>query len=296
MAKQSDPILVMGGTGQQGGAVARELLKRGHEVRALTRRPGSPVARSLAGQGAKIVQGDLDDPASIRAAMSGAGAAFSVQTFMTPAGVEGEVRQGKAVAEAARDAGVGHVVYTSVDGAERASGVPHFESKWAIEQHLRALEVPATVLRPTTFMDNFATVQRPQLVDGTLLVRLALPPERSMQMVATADIGFFAAEAFELPEDYIGEAIALAGDELTGPEIAAVFGEATGIPTRFEQQSLDEVRPFSEDLARMYEWLGQRGYEADIARLRERHPALRTLRSWLEETSWRPGVTREGVA
>jgi uncharacterized protein YbjT (DUF2867 family) len=286
----NEPILVIGATGQQGGAVARELLRRGRAVWAFTRSPNSRAAQALAERGATLVQGDLDDPASIRAAMSGAKAVFSVQTHLTPAGVEGEVRQGKAVAEAAREAGIAQLVYSSVDGAERRSGIPHFESRLEVEQHLQALGVPTTVLRPTMFMDNFATVQRPQAVEGKLLVRLALHPDKPVQMVATADIGVFAADAFERPEEHIGKAIALAGDELTGPQIAGVFHDVTGIPTRFKEQPLEEVRGFSQDLGLMFEWLNEYGYRADIATLRDGHPALRTLRSWLQETAWQPTV------
>ncbi|GAA4378948.1 NmrA/HSCARG family protein [Agromyces bauzanensis] len=284
------PILVIGATGQQGGAVARELLRGGHEVRALTRSPGSAAAQALARRGARLAEGDLDDAELISSAMAGAAAVFSVQTFMGPEGVTGEVSRGKRVAEAAAAVGVGHLVYSSVDGAERQSGVPHFESKWQIEQHLRMLGVPATVLRPTTFMDNFATVQRPQTVDGELLVRLAVRPTKPLQMVATADIGVFAADAFERPEQHIGKAIALAGDELTGPQIAQVFRETLAMPARYEQQPLDEIRGFSEDLALMSEWLNDFGYQADIPALRRRHPELRRLRDWLTQTAWQPSM------
>lgn len=284
----NQPILVLGATGQQGGAVAHELLSRGHEVWALTRSPASAAAQTLAGRGARLIEGDLDDAESIRSAMAGAAAVFSVHTFRGPEGAAGDASRGKRVAEAAAVAGVGHLVYSSVDGAERHSGVPHFESKWQVEQHLRMLGVPSTVLRLTTFMDNFATVQQPQIVDGELVVRIALRPTTPMQMVATADIGVFAADAFERPEQHVGKAIALAGDELTGPQIAQVFREALGRPARFEQQPMDEIRGFSEDLALMYEWLDDYGYRADIAALRRRHPELRTLRDWLTQTAWQP--------
>lgn len=290
MAEHNGPILVIGATGQQGGAVARELLRRGHEVRALTRKPDAPAAQTLAERGAGVVGGDLDDPASIRTAMAGARAVFSVQTFATPAGVDGEVRQGKAVAEAAQDTGVRHLVYSSVDGAERGSGVPHFESKWAVERHLRALGVPATVLRPTMFMDNFATFQRPEIVDGTLVVRLGLRPDRPIQMVAVADLGAVAADVFERPDEYTGKSVAIAGDELTGPQIAAVFAEVSGTPARFEEQPVAQIRAFSEDLGLMFEWLNEHGYAVDLAALRQRHPGLRTLRRWLEETGWQRAV------
>lgn len=290
MTEHNGPILVIGATGQQGGAVARELLRRGHEVRALTRKPDAPAAQTLAERGAGVVGGDLDDPASIRTAMAGARAVFSVQTFATPAGVDGEVRQGKAVAEAAQDTGVRHLVYSSVDGAERGSGVPHFESKWAVERHLRALGVPATVLRPTMFMDNFATFQRPEIVDGTLVVRLGLRPDRPIQMVAVADLGAVAADVFERPDEYTGKSVAIAGDELTGPQIAAVFAEVSGTPARFEEQPVAQIRAFSEDLGLMFEWLNEHGYAVDLAALRQRHPGLRTLRRWLEETGWQRAV------
>lgn len=285
----ADPILVIGSTGQQGGAVARELLSRGHEVHALTRTPDSPAALRLAAQGAKIVYGDLDDPASIGPGMSEVNAVFSMHTFLGTAGVDGEVRRGKAAADIAKDVGVAHVVYSSVDGAERSSGVPHFESKWAIEQYARALELPLTVLRPTTFMESFTTNARPQMTERGLVVRFALPPDKPLQMVATADLGFIAADAFERPAEHIGQAIALAGDALTGPMIAAAFQAVTGTPARYEQQPLDEIRAFSDDLALMFEWLTEFGYDrADIAALRQRHPQLRTLQAWLAETRWQP--------
>jgi uncharacterized protein YbjT (DUF2867 family) len=292
MTQLDGPVLVIGSTGLQGGAVASELMRRGREVHALTRTPHSAAARQLAEQGATVVHGDLDDAASIRRAMSGAQAVFSVLTITR--GPDVEVRQGKAVADAARDAGVEHVVYSSVDGAERGSHIPHFDSKWALEQHLQALQVPTTVLRPTAFMDNYRTVSRPALVDGTLVVASPLPPGRPFQMLAAADLGVFAADAFQQPDDHIGTAIALAGDELTGLEIAEAFADATGIPARYQQQPIEAIRSFSDDLALMYEWLDAFGYQADIAALRPRHPGLRTLRRWLHETNWQPAVPPEG--
>src|SRR4051794_773269 len=190
------PILVLGATGQQGGAVARALLHRGRPVRAFTRSPNSGAARALADLGATLVQGSLDDPESVMTAMRGVAGVFAVQTFMGPDGPAGEVRQGTTVSDAAKHADVPHVAYSSVDGAERGSGVPHFDSKWQIEQHRGPPELPLTVLRPTLFIDNFAPYQRPNLEDGELVVRLATPPAKPLQLDAVADIGRFAADAF----------------------------------------------------------------------------------------------------
>ncbi len=171
------PVLVVGATGNQGGATARALLADGWPVRAMTRDPNSAGAKELAALGAELVTADLDDPPSLEAAVRGMYGVFSVQNFMT-AGLEGEVRHGNAVAAAASEAGVMHFVYTSVGGAERASGVPHFETKWTIEQRITQLGLPATVLRPALFMDNFAHPQARWMVLGML--RPALRPSRSV--------------------------------------------------------------------------------------------------------------------
>lgn len=283
-------ILVTGATGKQGGATARALLAAGRPVRALVRNPRTPAAVRLAALGVTLVLGDLDDPGSLRAAMAGVHGVFSVQTFMTKAGLGGEVRRGRAVADAAAASGVAHLVYSSVGGADRASGVPHFDSKWAIEGHLRSLPVPSTVLRPAFFMDNF-TEHPPVLVEGTLVVRLALRPDTRVQLVALEDIGAFAAQAFDDPDTYLGATLELAGDELAGPEIAAGFGIAGGVPARFEELTLDQVArnpaiPFSHEIALMFEWFQNAGYAADIAALRAQHPPLRTFDDWLDSQTW----------
>ncbi|MCG8920585.1 NmrA/HSCARG family protein [Actinokineospora sp. PR83] len=290
----TDTILVLGATGVQGGATARALLAAGRRVRALVRDPASPAATAIAAEGAELVRGDLDDPVSLRAAMAGAAGVFSVQTFMTPAGLGGEVRHGRAVADAAAAAGVEHVVYSSVGGADRRSGVPHFDSKRAVERHLAALAVPATVLRPTFFMDNFAA-HGPALEDGGLVVRLALRPDTRVQLIAAADIGAIAALAFADPGRFAGTALEIAGDELTAAGITAAFGAAAGLPARFAPLTLAEVAgnphiPYAPEIAVMFEWLQTDGYAADIPAVRALHPGLRTFADWLGEGAWRAPV------
>ncbi|MGW0558484.1 NmrA/HSCARG family protein [Streptomyces sp. NPDC002926] len=279
-------VLVTGATGLQGGAVARELVRRGRDTAALVRDPASDRARALAELGVVLVRGDLDDEASLRAATDGVAGVFSVQNFMTPAGLGGEVRQGRALARAARDTGVPHVVYSSVGGAERHSSVPHFDSKRSIERYLEELGVPTTVLRPSFFMDNFAA-HGPQRVDGTLVVQLALKPDTRVQFIAVDDIGFFAAEAFDRPQEYLGRALEIAGDELTATEVARAFAERTGEPARFEELPLDAVAanpyiPNGPEISLMFEWFQDHGYRADIAALRAAHPGLQTFATYLK--------------
>ena len=279
-------IMVIGATGRQGGSVARELLGRGWEVHALVRDPQAPAARKLADHGAVLVRGDLDDTASLQAALRGAHGVFSVQTFTTPEGVTGEERQGRSVADVAARERVAHVVYSSVGGAERRSGVPHFESKAAIERHIEALGLPATILRPTMFIDNFASFG-PTLVDGELVLSLGLAPETVLQMIATRDIAVFAADAFDDSRHWIGRQVEIAGDALTGPQMAEAFAEAAGLPGRFQELPNEQLRAANQELAAMFDWFNREGYRADLAALRERHPDLTTLRSWLRETGWK---------
>ncbi|MER5297089.1 NmrA/HSCARG family protein [Streptomyces pharetrae] len=279
-------ILVTGATGLQGGAVARELVRRGRPVAALVRDPASQRARALADLGVELVRGDLDDESSLRSALEGFHGLFAVQNFMTPAGLGGEVRQGRALARAAKAVGTGHVVYTSVGGAERESGVPHFDSKRGIERYLEGTGVPLTVLRPTFFMDNFAA-HGPERVDGTLVVRLALKPDTRVQFIAVDDIGWFAAEAFDRPEAYVGRAVEIAGDALTATQIAEAFSARSGLPARFEELPLDAVAnnpyiPNAPDIALMFEWFQAHGYQADIEALRAVHPGLRSFATYLE--------------
>ncbi|MEU5639207.1 NmrA/HSCARG family protein [Streptomyces milbemycinicus] len=274
-------VLVTGATGSQGGAVARRLLQGGWAVRALVRDPDGQRAKELKALGADLAIGDLDDPESLRAAARGAYGVFSVQpSDMADPRPAVEVQQGRNVADAARAAGVAHLVYSSVGGAERGSGVAHFETKAEIEAYIDALGVPATVLRPVFFMENWPYLV-PEAQDGERVGSLALDADTSLQMIALADIGRIAADAFAEPAEFIGKKLEIAGDELTVRRIAEVFTEVDGVPTRFERQPADELRAHAVEAAKMFDWLNEKGYQADIGALRERYPELLTLRAWL---------------
>jgi uncharacterized protein YbjT (DUF2867 family) len=294
VAEQEDPVLVIGATGQQGGAAARALLERGRAVRALVRDESKPAARLLRDAGASLVTGDLDDPESVRSAMRSVSGVFLALTMMTGPrvtleGVAAEQRRGKEVAGLAREASVGQLVYSSISGAPLHTGIPHVESKARIEQHIRALRLPATILRPVSFMDNFASFNRPVLEDGELVISLALRPQTRLPLVATRDIGVFSAIAFDHRGTYVGRQFEVAGDCLTGPQIAEVFGRVSGLPARFRQMPIEQLRAFDAEVARMFEWMDSRAAdEPDLAALRAEHPDLMTLETWLQETGWRP--------
>ncbi|MGI8911475.1 MAG: NmrA/HSCARG family protein [Rubrobacteraceae bacterium] len=283
-------ILVSGATGQQGGAVARNLLERGFAVRALTRDTEKPAAKELGGLGAEVVEGDLEDRDSIERALEGARGVFSVQQF-AETGVEGEVRQGNALADAAKAAGVEHFVYSSVGSAHRETGIPHFDSKWEVEEHVRGIGLPYTVLRPVFFVQNWEWMREP-ILGGAL--PQPLDPDKPFQMVAVEDIGAFAALAFENPEEWIGREVDLAGDEMTMTTIAGTFSHVTGREVSYVHTPWDQFEEqMGEEFAVMYRWFDDVGYEADIGALRSEYPGLTGLEDYLRGHGWE-GAGRAG--
>jgi uncharacterized protein YbjT (DUF2867 family) len=270
-------ILVTGATGKQGGAVAHQLLDRGYPVRAMTRKPDGPAAKALAARGAEVVQGDLDDAASLDRALAEVWGVWAVQNTWE-AGVEREEEQGKRLAKEAREKGVQHYVYTSVGSAHRKTGIPHFDNKWRIEETVRGLKFPShVILRPVYFMENLLS---PWSLNGDKLMA-ALKPETVLQMVAVEDIGKYGLMAFEQPEKMNGKEVDLAGDAVTMPQAAAVLSKALGKPLSFMQLPIEAIRKNSEDTALMLEWFDRVGYDADIAGNQQRFGiAPTTLTAW----------------
>jgi uncharacterized protein YbjT (DUF2867 family) len=286
MDKKKNIILVTGATGNQGGAVARHLLKNGYKIRVMTRKPQDEKAGVFKALGAEVVKGDLDDAKSLELALEGAWGAYAVQNTWE-AGVEREEEQGKRFAELARKKGVSHFVYSSVGGADRKSGVPHFENKWRIEQAVRGLKFPSyTILRPVFFMDNFTSPWfLPGLLEGKLAV--GLKPETKLQMIAVDDIGKFGLIAFEQYEKMNGIELDIAGDEHTMPETAKILGRAMGKSIDFVKVPIEEVRKWSADYALMLEWFDRVGYNADIPALAKKYGiGLTKLDEWALRVDW----------
>ena len=284
-------VLVTGATGRQGGAVVRNLLGRGFRVRALTRDPQKPSARSLAERGAEVVRGDLEDRSSVDLALEGVYGVFSVQNPLE-AGMEGEIRQGKALADAAKAAGVEHFVFSSMGSAHRVTGIPTFESKWEVEEHIRGTGLPYTVLRPVFFMQNWE-MMRDQILAGTLAQ--PLDPDKPLQQISTEDIGAFAAMAFDDPDRWIGREMDIAGDELTMVQTAQTFGRVIGRKVDYYQIPWEQFREaMGEVVTVLNRWFNDVGFEADIAAAREEHPGLITLEQHLRATGWEEAATVGG--
>jgi uncharacterized protein YbjT (DUF2867 family) len=276
-------IVVTGATGKQGGAVAHSLLDRGFQVRALTRNPQKPEAQALADQGAEVVQGDMEDRSSMARALEGAYGIFSVQNFWET-GYDREVQQGKTVADAAKAAGVEHFVYSSVGSAHRQTGIPHFESKWEIEEHVRQSGLAYTILRPTYFMQNWEWT-REMILGGTLAQ--PFDPDKPFQQVAVEDLGAFAAIAFENPDRWIGREVDLAGDEQSMTEIADTFSRVIGREVSYYQVPWGQFEEqMGEEGTLNFRWINDVGYEADIAALRQEYPELTIFERYLRSHGW----------
>ena len=275
MNRRQQVILVTGATGKQGGAVARHLLGDGWHVRALVRDPGKTAARVLEDHGVQLVLGDYDDPESLASALTGAYGVFSVQPWF-PDGPETELRRGIALANAALAANVEHFVYSSVGGADRATGIPHFESKWHIEEHIREIGLSYTIWRPVHFMENLL-VQRDRILGGHLVP--AMNPDVPLQTIAVDDIGALVALSFRSPGGWLGHETEIAGDQVTYREMAADLGRVIG-----RDVELGEVSPPTErSRSLMTRWLEVEGYNADIDGVRRVLPSLHTFPQWASE-------------
>ena len=280
-------VLVSGATGQQGGALARVLLEKGHRVRAFVRRPASPEAAELERLGAELAQGDFEEPSTIERAAGGMDAVFVVATPFE-AGMEAETRHGIAAADAAKAAGVSHLVYSSVANADKDTAIPHFDSKRRVEEHIEGLGIPYTIVAPVYFMDNLlAPWTLPQLKEGRF--PMALPSSRPLQQIALSDIAAFAGVVLENREEFEGRRMDIASDERAGEEVAEVLTRVTGHEIHYVELPLEQVRQaMGEDGARMFEWFDRVGYSADIATLRQDHPEVgwHTLEDWAREQDW----------
>ena len=276
-------ILVTGATGNQGSAIARHLLQRGNfKVRALVRDPNKPASLALEQAGAELAVGDLNDRASLDRALQGAYGVFSLQIFQD--GLDTEIRQGKAVADAASSVGIQHFVYSSVGSAERNTGVPHFDSKFQVEEYIRASELPYTILRPVFFFYNY-NLLRPMVETGKLFQPLS--PETKLQQLSEEDYGEMVADVFDRPADFMNREIELASVDMTMPEIAAAFSRVLGKTVEYQQIPFEAFeQQIGEELTIMYRWFENVGYAADLEQLKHDFPAPTDFESYLRDHDW----------
>ena len=282
MTYSQKKILVTGATGQQGGALARILLQKKHKVYALTRNTHSPTAQYLQDKGVNIIKEDLDNSDSLYHAVNDVESIFLMGTPFED-GTDGEIRRGKLMVDIAKDKGIEHLVYSSVANADKNTRIPHFESKYKVEQHIKNLQIPYTIIGPTFFMENL-------LGQGLRQGQLALPlsPSTILQQSALDNIAEFSALVLERREPFLEKRIDIASDEVTGEQIAKILSNESGLHIRYLQIPLDRVYQSNEDMARMYEWYEKVGTGIDITRLHQEYPDIiwMTFKNWAENQNW----------
>jgi uncharacterized protein YbjT (DUF2867 family) len=240
---------------------------------------------ALASAGAELMPGTMDDFSQLRQAMEGIDTVFAVTTPFEE-GMEAEVRQGRNVADAAKAAGL-PLVFTSVAWAWAKTGIPHFESKWQVEEHIRAIDVPHTILGPVFFMENtIASWSLDPLRKGVLAIPIT--PQASQAMIAIQNIAEIAVLAIEQPERMSGRRIDIAGDALTGEDAARLIAEASGHEIHYFAVPIEAVRADSEDLAIMFEYYENKRPFVDIAALRADYPEVNwlTFEQWAGMQNW----------
>ena len=276
-------ILVVGATGTQGGSVIKHLLKQNWKVQGLTRNPESEKAKILASQGVEILQGDLDNQEELEKLFQDVYGVFSVQNTWT-AGVENETAQGINVARAAKAAGVQHLVYTSVGGAENLTGIPHFDSKHQIEVEIKKLNLPFTIVRPAFFFENFFFL--PGMKEGFAKGNVAMGqmPDKPLQMIAVDDIGGIVASIFRNPDKFMNQGIEISSDEVIVPEVLNKLAGKLGKTVEYSYVPFEQLKQIAgDDTALMFKWFNEKGYYANFTNVKKIYPQLQSFDKWLEQ-------------
>jgi uncharacterized protein YbjT (DUF2867 family) len=284
-------IAVVGATGLQGGAVTRRLLQDHWPVRALTRSPDGKKARALAQLDAEVVKADMSDPASLERAFDGVHGVFSVQNHHL-SGYEGEVRQGKQVAEVAKRVGVAQLVYSGAGPGVKGSGVGSWETKLKVAAYLRTLDLPATILHPTAFMELMTERKFYPPASVWHLMPKLMGPDRPVGWLTVEDLAVIVAKAFGDPDRFIGREVILASDAQSIDACRTVWREVTGRPPRrFPMPRWLFERFAGTDETTMWRWLGANEVDFDTAPTLAIHPGALTVREWLERKQ-APSVRR----
>jgi uncharacterized protein YbjT (DUF2867 family) len=309
-------IAVVGATGQQGGGLARAILADPHgpfALRVLTRSTGSAAAQDFAARGAQVVQADLDDEASMLRAFEGAYGAFVVTNFWAERTPEEEAArtrpqmeldQAGVAARAAKAAGLKHVIWSTLEdtrphfehlGSEPPTlldryKVPHFDAKGEADSLFTSLGVPTTFLLTTMFYEAFLAGQGPHRDEDGRLVLTNPMGDSALAVVAAEDIGRTAYGIFRAGARYVGRTVGLAGDHVTGVELAEAFTRVLGERVEYRPLTHDQMRsagfPGADEIGNMYQFYAEAAdYFVDVRDIelirRELNPDLTRLEDWL---------------
>jgi uncharacterized protein YbjT (DUF2867 family) len=275
-------IFVTGATGNQGGAVARSLMNNGFKVKALTRNSSSAPARNLKSLNVEIIQGDLNNTDTYRDYIKNVDGIFSVLTHEN--GINKEIKQGIDLANLAKEYGIKHFVYSSVTGADQDTGIPHWESKFKIENHIRQINLPYTIVRPASLFENFLI---PQVRSRILKGKLASPVNKNVvqQFISSKDIGEISADIFMKPDKYSGRTVTIAAEEMDMAKVAGIFSEALGKEIKYQKlPGLITRLVMGKDLYKMFKWVNENDavFLKDLDAFKKEYPHLTGLKEWIQ--------------
>ena len=278
---EGSAIAVVGATGLQGSAVTRRLLQEGWRVRALTRNPDSKPARALAALGADVVKADSMDQASLERCFADVHGVYNVQNHHI-SGYDGEVTQGKNVAEAVAHTGNAHIVYASAGTGVEGTGIGSWETKIAVTEHMRRLDIPLTVLRPMAFMELMTERRFYPAASVWHVMPKLMGQSRPVGWLSVEDLAVIAEKAFADPDTFLGRDIALASDVQSTEECRAIWRDVTGRPPRrFAMPTSLFERFTGTDETTMWRWLRDNHVDLDTGPTREIHPQALTVKAWL---------------
>lgn len=277
-------IFVTGGTGNQGGAIAKSLNQSDHwAVVVLSRDSESKASKNLKDLGIEVLKGDLDDPSSYSNYLTDVDGIFSVQNFIY--GIDKEIKYGKQLADLAKQKKINHFLYSSVSGADLGSGIPHFESKHAIENHIKQIGIPYTIIRPTSF---YETLLIPDVMKRVWKGKLVMPLKKDLyqEYISMPDIGIIGKQIFENPEKYLGKTITIASDKMKVEELAILISETLNKKITYQKLPRLITRlVMGSNLYKMFDWINKNEPElvVDIDSLKKEFPGLTNMKSWLKK-------------
>src|SRR4030095_7669743 len=275
-------IFVTGATGNQGTAVVKSLIQHGFKVIGLTRNTESSKAQSLKALGATIVKGDLNFPDSFKEHLKGTYGVFGLMTYTN--GVDKELKQGIQLVDLSKQNGTKHFLYTSVCGCDLNTGIPHWESKNQIEQHIKSIGLPFTIVRPVSFYQNFLI---PQVSSRIKKGKLVTPTAsgRTMQFFNTDDMGPISAKIFKQPEKYLGKTITIGTEQMDMKTVAETFSKALGRPITYQKLTGFITRlAMGTNLHKMFNWCNRNDclFIKDLEGVKAEFPEMTSMDQWIK--------------
>jgi uncharacterized protein YbjT (DUF2867 family) len=276
-------IFVTGATGNQGSGVVRNLVKKGFHVKALTRNAAAAKAQHLKGPNVEVIEANLDDPGSYSNHLKGVDGVFCVLVYTK--GVEKEIQQGINLANRAKENGVNHFLYSSVIGADLHTGIPHWESKFKIENHIKQTWLIYTIIRPSSLYENFLI---PQVRSRLLKGKLVTPTDKNkvQQYICGEDIGKISTAIFMDPAKYTGKTITIASEQMDGLQVAGVFSKVWNKEIKYQQLPGIITRlAMGKDLYKMFRWVNNNDavFVKDLDAIRKEFPGMLSLEAWIRD-------------